>query len=462
MANGRDVTEAIRTPEVSAAASRIADQREGPGRARREAARAAGGGRLGGRGPRHRHRGGARRRGQGLPHRRRGRARAATRRGAGRRSRHRATRPGAARRPGLGARALTAARRAPTRGSSTPPACPWSRWWSASQPWSTTSGRREPAEGGRGRLPERRQVHAGQPPLGHARGGRARAGGRHPRPQGGRRGLERAWASRWSTPAGWTPRSRATWPRRSGARPAPRSRRPTWRCWWWTRARACARATSELAARAARRGGAGRGGGQQGRRRPADRAGGRVLQARTGRPGARVRGAGPGHGRPARRPGRAPARAAGAAADETTRLAVIGRPNVGKSSLVNKLLGEERVIVTDVAGTTRDAIDTRDRLRRPAGHAGGHGGAAAADQGGGHGGLLRPAALRAGGRARRGGDRGVRRLRGRHERGLPHRGAGDEEEVRDGDRPEQVGHHATRTWTTRRPGFRPSCASARG
>jgi GTP-binding protein len=42
-----------------------------------------------------------------------------------------------------------------------------------------------------------------------------------------------------------------------------------------------------------------------------------------------------------------------------TRLAMIGRPNVGKSSLVNRLLGEERVIVTDVAGTTRDSIDTR-------------------------------------------------------------------------------------------------------
>jgi GTPase len=45
--------------------------------------------------------------------------------------------------------------------------------------------------------------------------------------------------------------------------------------------------------------------------------------------------------------------------EEVTRLAVIGRPNVGKSSLVNRLLGEERVIVTDVAGTTRDSIDTR-------------------------------------------------------------------------------------------------------
>jgi GTP-binding protein len=45
--------------------------------------------------------------------------------------------------------------------------------------------------------------------------------------------------------------------------------------------------------------------------------------------------------------------------DEAPRIAVIGRPNVGKSSLVNKLLGEDRVIVSDIAGTTRDAIDTR-------------------------------------------------------------------------------------------------------
>jgi len=49
----------------------------------------------------------------------------------------------------------------------------------------------------------------------------------------------------------------------------------------------------------------------------------------------------------------------GEAEEEAVRLAVIGRPNVGKSSLVNKLLGEERVIVTPIAGTTRDAIDTR-------------------------------------------------------------------------------------------------------
>lgn len=44
--------------------------------------------------------------------------------------------------------------------------------------------------------------------------------------------------------------------------------------------------------------------------------------------------------------------------EETIKVAIIGRPNAGKSSLVNKLLNEERVIVSDIAGTTRDAIDS--------------------------------------------------------------------------------------------------------
>ena len=39
-------------------------------------------------------------------------------------------------------------------------------------------------------------------------------------------------------------------------------------------------------------------------------------------------------------------------------MAIVGKPNVGKSSIINKLLGENRVIVSDIAGTTRDAIDT--------------------------------------------------------------------------------------------------------
>lgn len=48
--------------------------------------------------------------------------------------------------------------------------------------------------------------------------------------------------------------------------------------------------------------------------------------------------------------------------DDRPRIAIVGKPNVGKSSIVNKLLGENRVIVSDVAGTTRDAIDTAIRF----------------------------------------------------------------------------------------------------
>lgn len=50
--------------------------------------------------------------------------------------------------------------------------------------------------------------------------------------------------------------------------------------------------------------------------------------------------------------------------DERPRIAIVGKPNVGKSSIVNRLVGENRVIVSDVAGTTRDAIDTTVRYNK--------------------------------------------------------------------------------------------------
>jgi GTP-binding protein len=52
------------------------------------------------------------------------------------------------------------------------------------------------------------------------------------------------------------------------------------------------------------------------------------------------------------------------AKDDRPRIAIVGKPNVGKSSIVNKIVGENRVIVSDIAGTTRDAIDTPIRRNK--------------------------------------------------------------------------------------------------
>ncbi|MBQ7248400.1 MAG: ribosome biogenesis GTPase Der [Lachnospiraceae bacterium] len=59
-----------------------------------------------------------------------------------------------------------------------------------------------------------------------------------------------------------------------------------------------------------------------------------------------------------------PVRAGENETDDRPRIAIIGKPNVGKSSIVNKLIGEDRVIVSDVAGTTRDAVDSTVRYNK--------------------------------------------------------------------------------------------------
>jgi GTPase len=85
----------------------------------------------------------------------------------------------------------------------------------------------------------------------------------------------------------------------------------------------------------------------------------RVLEAGTRGTRSRERDFGKGIGRP---PGPYPGGAAGGAgreADEAVlRIAVVGKPNVGKSSFVNRLFGEERMVVSEVPGTTRDAVDS--------------------------------------------------------------------------------------------------------
>ena len=53
---------------------------------------------------------------------------------------------------------------------------------------------------------------------------------------------------------------------------------------------------------------------------------------------------------------------AGTEEDESIKIAMIGKPNVGKSSLVNRLLGENRVIVSPIAGTTRDVVEEQVRI----------------------------------------------------------------------------------------------------
>ena len=135
----------------------------------------------------------------------------------------------------------------------------------------------------------------------------------------------------------------------------------------------------------------------------------------------------------------APGGAARSRRDDAVRLAVIGRPNVGKSSLVNRFLGEQRVIVSELAGTTRDAIDTPlivdGRRLTLIDTAGMRRQAKVADS------VEYYTALRsqARRRARRRRARRLRRARRRHRPGPAHRRAGDEGGLRDRARAQQVG-----------------------
>ena len=153
----------------------------------------------------------------------------------------------------------------------------------------------------------------------------------------------------------------------------------------------------------------------------------------------------------------------GREADEVVRLAVIGRPNVGKSSLVNRFVGDERVIVADEAGTTRDAIDLPLLVDgRPvvivdtAGHA-------PPVEGHRVGRVLHHAALAARRRARRRRDRRLRRRRRRHRAGPAGRRPRDARRVRDARRCSTSGtpRRPISTSTTSARASPRSCASAR-
>jgi hypothetical protein len=60
--------------------------------------------------------------------------------------------------------------------------------------------------------------------------------------------------------------------------------------------------------------------------------------------------------------------------DESVKIAIVGKPNAGKSSLLNKLVGEERAIVSPIPGTTRDATDTKIEVNGPGSDVDRHGG----------------------------------------------------------------------------------------
>ena len=376
--------------------------------------------RLGRRGPRHRHGRRARRRGQGLPDRRRREERARRRAEQEGRPVERSLAEQRARDARDESREHSPLRPADDASSSTPPA------WTSTRSWRGSS-----ATAARARRAAMKVAVVGYPNVGKSSLVNRLSGSReavvHERPGVTRDRNE--IAVRVERPAVHAHRHR----RHRPARRRP-DRRLDPRAGAGRAARRRGRGAGRRRARrhAPRRRGAGR------HAAPPGQAGAdRRQQDRRGRPTSRRRPSSTRSGWATRSP--SPPRRASAPAtcstrvvellpegdddeddDDVIRLAIIGRPNVGKSSLVNRFLGAERVIVSDVAGTTRDAIDLPlevdgrqvilvdtaglrrqakvSRVRR----------------------VLHRAALAAGGRARRRRDGGLRRPR-RHHRAGPAR-----------------------------------------